>query len=223
VSLPCPGCKADIDDDSCFCDQCGAELMKCGMCGYMGKGKVCPHDRTPLLPAKALTATRGATASVTPPAVSPAAAYKPMDPTLASSAAPVPAAPAPTPAPAPAPTAAPTAAAAPVASPPVAPPAAPRALCLRSAAHGVQLRPAPGDVLGRRFGPHADVLARFSQVSSNHLALQRDATGKWSGSDMNSFNGSFYNGRKLAPGQAQPLDAGGTLVLGDLAFTVSFE
>lgn len=193
MNLQCPGCKAAIDDDSSYCDQCGAELMKCGMCGYTGKGKVCPHDRTPLLPAKALAATRGATSNMAVPAVA---------------AVPV---------------ATPIAAAASVALPAAAPALAAGTLWLRSAAHGVQLRPASGDVLGRRFGPHADVLARFSQISSNHLELQRDAGGQWFGKDMSSFNGSFYNGRKLEAGQAQLLEPGATLVLGDVAFSVGFE
>lgn len=197
MTLQCPGCKTAIDDDSCYCDQCGAELMKCGMCGYTGKGKVCPNDRTPLLPAKALAATRGSTANVAVAAPAAVVSAKPV------AVAPPPSAPAAVPAPPP---------------PPVA-----RALCLRSAAHGLQLRPGAGDVLGRRFGPHADQLARFAQISSNHLELQRDAAGQWFGKDMDSFNGSFYNGRKLAAGQAQLLEAGATLALGDVAFTVGFE
>lgn len=198
MSLQCPSCKADIDTDSSFCDQCGAELMKCGMCGYTGKGRMCPFDRTPLLPAKALAATRGATANHLggAPAAAPAA---PVAPGTAPSA--------PSPARPPAPAA----------------PARTGTLCLRNAAHGLLLRPASGDVLGRRFGPHAGVLGRFSQISSNHLELHCDAAGQWTARDMNSFNGSFYNGSKLAPGQAQALAAGGTLVLGDIALTVSFE
>lgn len=200
MTLQCPGCKATIDDDSFYCDQCGTELMKCGLCGYTGKGKVCPHDRTPLLPAKAL-AQSGGTASL-------------------STASPAKTGPGPGTAPAagPAPTPA-----APVAAPPGALATTARGLCLRSAAHGVELRPAPGDVLGRRFGPHAGLLSRFSQISSNHLELQRDDSGQWFAKDMNSFNHSFYNGTQLAPGQPQRLEAGATLALGDVAFAVSFE
>jgi hypothetical protein len=217
MSLSCPGCKADIDDDSFHCDQCGAELMKCGMCGYTGKGKMCPHDRTPLLPAKALAPTRGSTANQLSAAAAPAPASigKPVGDAAASGAMPTaPAAAAPAVAPA-----------APVTSAPVVAPvaAAPRTLCLRHAALGLVLRPAPGDVLGRRFGPHAAVLAQFAQISSNHLQLQRDSAGQWLAQDMNSFNGSFYNGRKLSPGQNQRLDAGATLVLGDIAFSVGLE
>lgn len=193
MSLQCAGCKAAIDADSFYCDQCGLQLMKCGMCGYTGKGKVCPNDRTPLLPAKALAATAGSTSSVAAPAAAPVVVPSP-NPTEAAAA--------------PAPSAA---------SP------AQGVLCLRSVAHGVQLRPASGDILGRRFGPHAAVLAQFSQISSNHLELQRDPSGRWFAKDMNSFNHSFYNGRRLMPGQAQLLEPGAALALGDIAFAVSFE
>lgn len=200
MSVQCPGCKADIDDDSFYCDQCGTELLKCGLCGYLGKGKMCPHDRTPLLPAKALAATAGSTSSLGKSPAAPAAAPAVVPAATGSGLA-----------------SAPAVSIAPAAA------SAPRALVLRAPAHGVELRPAPGDVLGRRFGPHAGVLARFSQISSNHLELQRDASGQWTGSDMNSFNHSFYNGRQLAPGQAQVLEAGATLSLGDVAFTVGLE
>jgi hypothetical protein len=211
MSLACPTCKADIDDDSFYCDQCGAELLKCGRCGFVGKGKVCPHDRTPLMPAKALAGG------------SPPPASKSMTPAGAGTSAvgPAPTMPLP-PAAQPAISAASTAG--PGLSPSPAVAAAPgQVLCLRSAAHGGVLRPASGDVLGRRFGPHAAVLSRFSQISSNHLELRRDGNGVWFAKDMNSFNHSFYNGAQLAPQQEQRLDAGGLLSLGDVAFIVSLE
>ena len=104
-----------------------------------------------------------------------------------------------------------------------APAGAAKVLCLRSAANGVELRPASGDLLGRRFGPHAGLLGRFSQISSSHLEVRRDADGHWYAKDLNSFNHSFYNGVKLTPQQEQRLDPGATLSLGDVAFSVSFE
>lgn len=35
----CPVCKAVIDDDSCYCDQCGNELYACPDCRKIGKGE----------------------------------------------------------------------------------------------------------------------------------------------------------------------------------------
>lgn len=40
--VPCPHCKGLIEPDSYFCDQCGAELLKCPKCGSLRKGKFCP-------------------------------------------------------------------------------------------------------------------------------------------------------------------------------------
>jgi len=51
----CPFCKANIDDDSFFCDQCGKEIFICPKCNRPGKGKMCIFDGTPLVPAKSKT------------------------------------------------------------------------------------------------------------------------------------------------------------------------
>jgi hypothetical protein len=96
-------------------------------------------------------------------------------------------------------------------------------LHLRGASQGLDLVISPGDLLGRRFGPHADVLQRYSQISSNHLELRRDADGRWFAKDLNSFNHSFYNGTQLAPQVETAIEAGGVLSLGNVALTVSLE
>lgn len=40
--IKCPNCNQSIDADSCFCDQCGKELMYCPDCGKPKKGIQCP-------------------------------------------------------------------------------------------------------------------------------------------------------------------------------------
>jgi hypothetical protein len=50
--MTCPKCRAAIDDDSFFCDQCGNEINVCPKCGKAGRGKVCTEDGTRLVPAK---------------------------------------------------------------------------------------------------------------------------------------------------------------------------
>lgn len=40
--LNCPHCGKQIEDDSTFCDQCGAGLYKCPQCGLFLKGNYCP-------------------------------------------------------------------------------------------------------------------------------------------------------------------------------------
>lgn len=39
--IVCPKCKAEIDMDSWYCDQCGFELRFCSQCGKPGKGNRC--------------------------------------------------------------------------------------------------------------------------------------------------------------------------------------
>jgi len=39
--INCPKCKAEIDTDSHFCDQCGQEIFYCSRCGRPGKGQRC--------------------------------------------------------------------------------------------------------------------------------------------------------------------------------------
>jgi hypothetical protein len=31
----------EIPDDSCFCDQCGVQLLRCGKCSFVSAGKFC--------------------------------------------------------------------------------------------------------------------------------------------------------------------------------------
>ena len=51
--MKCPFCKAIIDDDSRFCDQCGKELHFCPECGKPKMGTVCPACGADLVSAEA--------------------------------------------------------------------------------------------------------------------------------------------------------------------------
>ncbi|MDR1575594.1 MAG: FHA domain-containing protein [Treponema sp.] len=46
----CPNkiCRQEIPDDSCFCDQCGAQLLRCTKCGYVGTSKFCGKCGSPM-------------------------------------------------------------------------------------------------------------------------------------------------------------------------------
>jgi hypothetical protein len=190
VTLRCYACKESIDEDSCFCDQCGKEIFLCGACGHLGKGPRCPQDGTAMQPRKP-AAGSATTPLVSTPAASPSPPTPPAKPATAPDLA--------------------------------GPVASGKTLHLRAAALGLDLVISPGDLLGRRFGPHADVLQRYSQISSNHLELRRDADGRWFAKDLNSFNHSYYNGQQLAPQVEIAIDPGGVLSLGNVALTVSLE
>ena len=72
--MDCPHCKAVIDDDSAFCDQCGAEILRCELCGRPGKGKRCIHDGKNLVPARQAGAPAPAATPAPPSAPTPAPA-----------------------------------------------------------------------------------------------------------------------------------------------------
>jgi hypothetical protein len=52
--VQCPKCKAEIEDDSFFCDQCGEELLICPDCNVLGKGKRCTRCGKPLVSVRSL-------------------------------------------------------------------------------------------------------------------------------------------------------------------------
>jgi len=39
----CPSCREEIEEQSCYCDQCGQELLYCSNCGRVGIGRRCTH------------------------------------------------------------------------------------------------------------------------------------------------------------------------------------
>ena len=47
--LMCPFCRAEVPDDSRFCDQCGKEFMFCPECGKPKKGTMCAACGVPLV------------------------------------------------------------------------------------------------------------------------------------------------------------------------------
>lgn len=51
--MKCPFCKATIDEDSWFCDQCGKELKFCPECRQPKRGTECPACGADLVSAKA--------------------------------------------------------------------------------------------------------------------------------------------------------------------------
>lgn len=79
--IKCPKCKANIESDSYFCDQCGRELYICPKCRTFGKGKRCTQCGTELVKASSLAsspmvtplAKNTVTTPETPPAIPPMA------------------------------------------------------------------------------------------------------------------------------------------------------
>ena len=50
--MKCPFCRAEIPDDSSWCDQCGKPLMFCPECGRPKRGTMCAACGVPLVTAE---------------------------------------------------------------------------------------------------------------------------------------------------------------------------
>lgn len=68
--LTCPFCRAEVPDDSRFCDQCGKEFLFCPECGRPKRGTMCAACGTVLVKAEAFFA--GAVKPAPPVAAAPA-------------------------------------------------------------------------------------------------------------------------------------------------------
>ena len=64
--MKCPFCKATIDDDSWFCDQCGKELKFCPECRQPKRGTECPACGADLISARAFFTPKEETPRPTP-------------------------------------------------------------------------------------------------------------------------------------------------------------
>jgi hypothetical protein len=85
VLIQCPECKQDIDNDSCYCDQCGEQILVCSLCGRPGKGKRCKFDGKELIPAGSSGTDSPSSATINidqppPPVQPPPPAVQPTSP-----------------------------------------------------------------------------------------------------------------------------------------------
>lgn len=224
--LTCPKCQAEIDNDSCFCDQCGAELFICPKCGILGKGKRCTRCGEPLVAVKDLGKAAGASKPGAPsPTTSPAAS--PSAPSSAPASS--------TPGPAARSSittdidklignlnyAAPAAGATvrPGAPQPVSQPAAQRQIPGHLVCRNPQLRLYIDEVIiGRREGGYASVFGAFGMVSGRHAQISRTPSGGWQVMDLGSTNGTCLNGTPLTPNVPAPFWVGDTITFADMVF-----
>lgn len=63
--LMCPFCRAQVPDDSCFCDQCGKEFKFCPECGKPKTGTICAACGVPLVKSLDAAAPEGTGPSAT--------------------------------------------------------------------------------------------------------------------------------------------------------------
>lgn len=238
--IKCPKCQSEIEGDSYFCDQCGAELFVCPKCGTYGKGKCCTRCGEPLVAAKdmgkgaaapetakpteqaATPADRSAGANVNSNvnglAGGPAQATPSQQPKVVSAESSI------------------TSdidrvleGATPShlmgAGGTVRPGNNPQPAAQQRQVPGhlvcrdPQLRLYIDDVLiGRREGGYASVFCAFGMVSGRHAQISRTPSGGWQVTDLGSTNGTRLNGRPLAPNIATPFWVGDVISFADKDF-----
>lgn len=219
--VKCPHCSKDIENDSFYCDQCGAELMYCPQCHIFGKGKFCSKCRTPLVPA-----SKGASSPATSQPASPQPAggvqmNQPVNPQPVGGTQP-------------------NYGTAQNQRPPVAaggnvnqstakPTAQPNMQSTMNAAatptrlvcraEGIVLVLKDGAVIGRRNGDYVASFSNQPYVSGTHARFGY-VMQSWTITDLGSTNGTMVNGNALVAGAPCPISVGDTVRIATLDFIV---
>lgn len=221
----CPKCKADIPDDSWFCDQCGSELMFCPNCKTPAKGKRCTQCGAVLVGAAQLSKAAPGPQPVT--STAPTGQKHASDPLEA------------TPPPAAQQPGAPASGVPPFSAPPSGAPQAGSSSTMRpGASAGPRIpdteptrlvmadNPAkvvvlkPNAIIGRTTGDYLDVFSDQPYVSGTHAQITLHPSMKWLICDKGSTNGTQINGTPLEPHKNYLLKKGQDIEIGFVKFRV---
>lgn len=185
----CYKCGADIDSDSLFCDQCGAEQYVCPKCHIIGKGpnKRCGMCGSPLVPA---TGQQGNNSTQQQGAAQPFAGAAQEQGA-----------------------AQPFAGAAQQQGATQQQEATRMASYLVCQAEQVSIPLMNGAVIGRTAGDYANLLGKCIYISGMHARLTQDGS-VWSITDLGSRNGTKVNGVACQPNVPMAFKTGDTIKLG---------
>ena len=185
----CYKCGADIDSDSLFCDQCGAEQYVCPKCHIIGKGpnKRCGMCGSPLVPA---TGQQGNNSTQQQGATQPFAGA-----TQQQGAA------------------QPFAGAAQQQGATQQQEATRMASYLVCQAEQVSIPLMNGAVIGRTAGDYANLLGKCIYISGMHARLTQNGS-VWHITDLGSRNGTKVNGVAWQPNVPMAFKTGDTIKLG---------
>ncbi len=194
--IECPKCKATVEPDSWFCDQCGQELRICPACGTYGKGKRCTQCGTLLITAKEKfapgnEAIRENESGKVSFKLSAQPETRPLQENTEKTMR------------------QPSASILPV-------------IALKNALLGITLHAANEAIIGRRSGAYANLLGTHAYVSGTHARFDYDPSGYWTITDLDSTNGTFCNGTRLEANMPYRLNVGETIQIADLLFVVEF-
>jgi hypothetical protein len=205
--MQCPSCKEQIDDDSRYCDQCGIQIMVCSECGRPGAKKFCNFDGKPMVPAGS-GALSPQVQPVQPTPVQPTPVQGTTGQTGTQGQTPVQTV---------------VQGQTPVQQTPVhqtPPPAASNTV--KFSGNGIVFEAKDGDIIGRKTGSFINIFASYQYVSGTHCKIIKLPAG-WHIQDLNSSNGTFVQGNKLAPNAPYPLQNGIVVKIATTDFTVTFD
>ena len=194
----CYKCGADIDSDSLFCDQCGAEQFVCPKCHIIGKGpnKRCGMCGSPLVPATGQqgnnsTQQQGAAAQPFAGAAQQQGAAQPFAGAAQQQQR----------------------AAQPFAGAAQQQGAARTASYLVCQTEQVSIPLMNGAVIGRTAGDYANLLGKCIYISGMHARLTQNGS-VWHITDLGSRNGTKVNGVACQPNVPMAFKTGDTIRLG---------
>lgn len=204
--MECPKCKAAIDDDSFYCDQCGSEIMMCPKCRAPRKGKRCTQCGSVLVPASSMgsaqtqqQAAQHQTQQTSTPQ-SPITeqdfhdafqrAFHPQQSQAARQPQSAQAKPA----------------------------AASRMVSMT--APGVAVTFVNDAVIGRTAGEYLNVFGADGYTSGRHAQLRLAPAGVWTITDLGSTNGTRVDGHSLIAGAPAALNIGSVVEIGSQKFRV---
>jgi len=209
--MKCVKCKAEIEDDSWFCDQCGIEIKRCSVCSAPGKGKRCTKCGNKMVPAQELAEvqeTNNTQAGGTTVNAGPKAGDASVDEVPKASAEPDPDK-----------TIRPGEQAA------TAEPASTKTqtLTLINKVLNISLKGEHEAIIGRKKGQYAPILGQYGQVSGTHAQLHHHPENGWTVTDLGSTNGTKYNKSPVQPHVPQKLENKSFLQIANIEFYVEIS
>ncbi len=191
----CPKCKSEIEDNSHYCDQCGAALLYCNNCGRVGIGRRCTSCGGMMVDIEEL---QRQSSSVTQATTHGNFAPQPQQVNFEVSQR------------VPQMQQLPHQDGIPI-------------LTLYNPTLNIRLVGVNGAIIGRRQGPYQQMFSSCMYVSSVHAQLIYRPDSGWAIIDKHSSNGSKVNQRDLQPDIPTPIQSGDIVTLADVNLQVSIN
>ncbi len=196
----CAFCKNEIENDSFFCDQCGKEIKVCPQCGTPGKGKICTEHGKKLITAKEKAGGNQPgidTSNIktdNTPKTEPETVQQEKYVAVNDNPQDT--------------------------SVDVNAPA--QEITFTNNAINVILKLGNDDIIGRKKGKYASIFGQYKQISGAHAKISF-SNDNWYIIDLDSSNGTKYNGVPLTPNTATRIVNGSRVIIANIEFIVGIE